>query len=288
MAKNILLTSFFCLCCLFATAQEYNIGVRAGQNWSTITGPQETGEEIGYSGGFHFGINFSYNFTDFFSLRTEILYMQNGYDQKYVGDSHFLIWKNDGGIVIEPGSIDKNLQISNAYLQLPITGHVRINKKWEVFGGVYGGILIGPTGRGTITFESTDNPEDIFFKQSLDHKYYSDKVGQFAVSSFGSRPPIILVEGQDVAIPKVADAYYQYISKNGNLYNTFDAGISAGVTYYFNRGFYLSTKVDYGLLDITNDRMDRSLADINSDKSFVLRKDSDKNFGIQASFGFKF
>ena len=89
-------------------------------------------------------------------------------------------------------------------------------------------------------------------------------------------------------MPKVVGAYYQYLEKDGNLYKFLDGGVSAGVTYYFNRGFYVSLKGDYGFLDITNDKMDRSLITLNPDNTLLLRKDKDKHIGIQASFGFKF
>ena len=267
-------------------AQEYNIGVRAGQNFSTIMGNAEVGEETGFSRGFHFGINFAYNFTDDFSLRTELLYIQNGFKQTYQGEGYYMIRLNDGGITFENGVIDLTIENSNAYIQIPITGHLRLTRKWEIFGGVYAGMLIGPTGRGRMSFESTDNPEDIFFNQSLDFAYYGDEAGE--IITFGNRPAIVLVEGTDVVIPKVVGAYYQYLEKNGNLFNFLDAGISAGVSYYFNRGFYLSLKGDYGLLDISNNRMDRSYRMLNPDNSLFLRRDRDTHLGIQVSFGFKF
>ena len=286
MIRKILYIGIIAFSALQVSAQEYNIGVRAGQNFSTIRGTAETGESLGYSRGFHFGINFAYNFTDDFSLRTELLYIQNGYKQEYMGDSYFMIRLNDGGITFENGSLDMSIENSNAYIQIPITGHLRLTRKWEVFGGVYVGMLIGPTGRGKLAFESTDNPDDIFFNQSLDYAYYGDEAGE--IITFGNRPAIILVEGEDVVIPKVVGAYYQYLEKDGNLFNFLDAGLSAGVSYYFNRGFYLSLKGDFGLLDITNNNMDRSLRMLNPDNTLFLRQDKDAHLGISASFGFKF
>jgi hypothetical protein len=286
MIRKILYIGIVLIGALQASGQEYNIGVRAGQNYSTTRGVAETGEELGYSGGFHFGINFSYNFLDNFALRTEFLYIQNGYKQNYIGDSYYMIRLNDGGVTFENGNLDMSLENSNAFLQIPITGHLRLTRKWEIFGGVYVGMLIGPTGRGRLSFESTDNPDDIFFNQSLDFAYYGDEAGE--IITFGNRPAIILVEGNDVVMPKVVGAYYQYLNKDGNLFNFLDAGVSAGFAYYFNRGFYLSMKGDFGLLDMTNNRMDRSLRMLNPDNSLFLRNDKDAHLGIQVSFGFKF
>lgn len=285
MYKYILL--FFALI-IFSSdlkSQEYNFGVRAGQNYSTIRGPKEAGEDFGYSGGFHFGINFYYNFTDNFSLRTELMYIQNGYDWNFEGDSYYLIRKNSG-VKFEKGTAERNVIVSNAYLTIPVTAHLRLSRKWVVFGGAYLNMLIGPTGRGTLAFTSTDNPEDIFFRQSLDFRYYSDDLAEFVTA--GTLPPLIFVEGEEVLIPKVVGAYYQYYEKKGSNYNFFDLGLSAGVSYYFNRGFYLSLKADYGFMDITNNEMDRSLVEQNEDNSYIYRSDSDKHLGFQVSFGFKF
>ena len=286
MVKNIVILLLLTIAVTPLCAQEYNIGVRAGQNFSTIRGEAEPGEDLGFSRGFHFGINFSYNFTDYFSLKTELLYIQHGYSQDYIGPSYYMIRKANGGIVFENGNSERIMEISNAYLMIPVTGNLTLTRKWEVFGGVYLGMLIGPTGRGRLAFESSENPDDIFFNQSLDFKYYGDEAGE--IVTFGNRPAIILVEDEDVVMPKVVGAYYQYLEKDGNLFKFLDAGISAGVAYYFNRGFYLSVKGDFGLLDITNNKMDRSLISLNPDNTLNLRKDRDTHIGIQASFGFKF
>ena len=286
MIRNIILLYILLLSVTAMSAQEYNFGVRAGQNYSTLRGENETGEDKGFSGGFHFGINFYYNFTDNFSLRTELMYIQNGFSQEYNGESHYLIRKFNGGLVVEKGDTEFQLDNSNGYFGIPITGHYRLNRRWEVFGGGYLNFLISPTGAGTISFTSIDNPDEIFFRQSLDYQYYGDEAGEIIAT--GTRPLLIRVEGDIEQIPKVVGAYYQYLEKNGNAFKSIDIGLSAGVSYYLNRGFYISLKADYGFLDVTNNRMDRSFTEINVDNSFKLRDDKDTHLGINVSFGFKF
>ncbi len=286
MIRNLILLYILLISVTAMNAQEYNFGVRAGQNYSTVLGDNEEGETKGYSSGFHFGINFYYNFTDNFSLRTELMYIQNGFSQEYNGESYYLIRKFDGGLVVEKGDMEFKMDNSNGYFGIPITGHYRLNRRWEIFGGGYFNILISPTGAGTVRFASLENPDEIFFRQSLDYRYYGDEAGEIVVS--GSRPLLIRVEGDIVQIPKVVGAYYQFLEKEGSAFKSIDIGLSAGISYYLNRGFYISLKADYGFLDVTNNRMDRSFVEINLDDSFKLKEDRDTHLGINVSFGFKF
>ena len=73
-------------------SQDYDIGIRAGLNFSQFSGPTESdvNESYSISSGFHFGINFQWNFNRFFGLKSEIIYSQSG--TKYVYDDlgHFL------------------------------------------------------------------------------------------------------------------------------------------------------------------------------------------------------
>lgn len=277
---------FFTVCSYGIFAQTYNIGIRAGQNFATIRGATEEGEKFEFAGGFHFGISLQVNVAENFGIKTEILYNQNGFNQKYVGEGIYMIRKPNGGVVFERGNWDLNLVVSNAYLHLPITAQLKLSNKWEVFGGIYGGVLIGPTGRGVLRFESIENPDDILFRQSLDYSYGSDEAGGVTFNS--SRAPKIRVDGEIVDVPPGVGAYYQFLEKRDNLIRSFDYGLISGVNYYLNRGFFVGLKLDYGLVDITNQSMDRSISEINEDNSFIRRDDKDKNISYQVSFGFKF
>ena len=70
--------------------------------------------------------------------------------------------------------------------------------------------------------------------------------------------------------------------------NSIDANLIAGINYYINSGFYLGARLEYGLLDSTNDVIDKSLKSLDDNNDFIFREDSDKSIGVAISFGFKF
>jgi hypothetical protein len=148
-------------------------------------------------------------------------------------------------------------------------------------------MLINPIGRGTLRFESESRPTQIVFRQTLDYRYYQDEA-RASTQFTQSRPIGILVDGEKQSIPKSVGAYYQNIFKDGGAFNWFDLQASAGANIFLNKGFFIGGKVNYGLLDITRDKMDRSLEKLNADNSYIFRKDYDHNFNLEVSMGFRF
>lgn len=282
LRKFVLVVSFLLV---YTAVYSQTFGIRAGLNFSTLMGPAEEGveESFGLNGGFHFGFNYAYNISDVFSIRTELLYMQTGTDYSYKGESYYAIELADR-VLYERGEATIDLVVSNAQISIPITAHFELNDKWEVLGGVYTNFLVGPTGTGQLRFESYDRPLEIVFRQSLDYSYFGDE----ARGTAGDGVVRIIVDDDIISLPRFAGAYYQYFEKDGNAFNVIDLGLTAGVSYFFNRGFYASLRADYGMLDLTNNKMDRSLKEVNTDNSFILRDDKDHHFGLQASFGFRF
>ncbi|MFT6335623.1 MAG: hypothetical protein ACJATI_002378 [Halioglobus sp.] len=298
--KNIILMKFIKLLFVVVVAftinssQAQTFGVRAGLNYSKFLGPNvstdDTNENFGFSSGFHFGLSYAYDFTDLFSLRTELVYIQNGNKHEYDGDSYYIIRDiQRSKTTIEKGAVDYDLLISNAYISIPIMANYRVSKKWEVFGGPYVNMLIGPTGRGELRFESYTRPEDILFRQALDFNYNSDDIAQI----LGSTPPAsntigIRVDSEIVELERFAGAYTRQGERTGNKFNFLDIGITAGAHYFLNKGFFVGFQIDYGLLDLTNNEVDFSLKDVNPDNSFQFSDDKDSHLGIHASFGFRF
>lgn len=275
---------------VIAMAQSFNIGVRAGLNYGTFRGPVEESinEEFGSSAGFHFGLNYAQNFTDIFSVRLEVLYIQNGTKQSFGGEgteSFYKIPIASGEDVIERGRLDYNLDISNGYLSFPLTAHINVTEKIELNAGVYLSMLVGPTAAGRQVFVSTNNPEQILFAQSLDYNYNSDNAGEG--QSIG-RSPQILVNGVIVALPRFAGAYYQFNEKRANAINFLDYGLVVGASYNINRGFYFGLRADFGLADVTDNDIDISRTELGPNDTFIYRDDKDMHFGIQTSFGFRF
>ncbi|HMQ05953.1 MAG TPA: outer membrane beta-barrel protein [Saprospiraceae bacterium] len=285
---RLLIAACLILFVVHLDAQEYNIGIRAGQNYSKKLGPTEVGESIGFATGIHFALSFQYNIQSNFAVKSELLYIQNGYKLNFDGDSYYMIRKRNGGVKFEPGILEKSLDVSIASIQIPVMAIFRLSNKWEIFGGGYLGVIISPTARGNLRFQSTDHPEDIFFRQSLDYRYYNDLAGAVAGFGGGGRNAVILVDGVDEEVPRLIGAYYQYLDKSGTLFNAFDYGFTGGINYFLNRGFFIGYKIDYGMRDITNNRMHRSLVELNPDNSLKMRNDFERNFTMNFSFGFRF
>lgn len=276
------------------SSQAQTFGVRAGLNYSKFLGPSISAdnaeEKFGFSNGFHFGLSYAYDFTDLFSLRSEIVYIQNGSTYEYDGDSYYVIRDavNDKD-TYEKGTVDYDLNISNAYISIPIMANYRINRKWEIFGGPYVNMLIGPTGRGKLRFESYNRPDDITFRQSLDFNYGSDAPAQIIGYSPTSSDQIgIRVDGDIVSLPRFAGAYTRQGERTENKFNFLDVGLTAGAHYFLNKGFFVGFQIDYGFLDLTNNAVDISLQDVNADNTFQFSDDKDSHFGIHTSFGFRF
>lgn len=269
----------------FVNAQSF--GIRAGLNYTSFSGPLEEGvnEQFKVSNGFHFGINYAYNFADNFAIRGELLYTQVGATYSYDGDSFYKI-PIGNAFVYEKGRSTIEMKISNAYISVPLSLQWQLSKKLELSAGVYASILIGPRGNGTIYFEK--NKDSLFFKQSLVHNYSKDEAGGIATSATGSS---VYVDGKVVTLAKDAGAYYNYLSteKVGDLYNMFDFGLTGGISYFINRGFYVGLRYDFGLIDITNNKVDvlrKTYDEVNN--RFKFSDHFDRNIGFQASFGFRF
>jgi len=281
--QKIIILSFFLMLLAGQTSVAQSIAIRAGLNFYKFSGPTEPGEVFDYSTGIHFGVGYGYKFTNDFLIRAELLYTQNGSKTSYDGPGFYVI-HHPTGTIYEKGRSTISLNISNAYVCLPITANYMLSKKWEIVAGLSPNFLVNPTAQGTLRFESTDNPENVF-RQSLDYRYYSDAARQGA---FQGRPVAIFVNGSRFDLPRLAGAYYQNTEKRGNRFKFFDLSTVFGLNYYFNKGFYTGVRVEYGITDITNNRMDFSYQGFNSDNTLIQTNDYDHQFGLQVSIGFRF
>ena len=266
-------------------AQRYKIGVRAGLNYSKFIGPAEEGMVQGSSlnNGIHFGLTYAWKLNEVAGFKTELSYSAVGSNDSIVGDSYYLFGVGAQNLDKE-GFVGRFLDISNSYVNIPLHAYWYPTKKIEIFGGLYMGFLINPTAGGRLQFDDGSDELKYSFIQSLDYNYYSDD--PLRGKGFGS-PITVIVDDQTIQMPRVAGAYYQFTEKNGGLYNWFDLGLSGGAHYYINKSFFAGFRADYGLLDITRQKMDVSYRALD-DGSYILRDDYDVNFSMQFSLGFNF
>lgn len=261
------------------------IGVRAGWNFNKFDGPLEAAESFGFANGIHFGINYGYKLSNKLMIGAELLYNQAGSKHRYdsTGQSYYLLYTSSK-TVFEKGKRLLNLEISNSYISLPITAIFKLSRKFEIFGGLSPNFLVNPTGRGQVRFESYDHPNQILFREALDYRYFQDVAKGAGNLGFAR----IIVDEKIVNIPKSIGAYYQYDVKDGNTFNWFSLSAIGGINYFINKGFYTGLRLERGLTDLTNDRMDVSLEKLNDDFSFIKRADKDIQLTYQISLGFRF
>ena len=279
----------FCVLLMFQGVDAQSFGLRAGLNYSKFSGPAENaGESYSLTNGFHFGVNYTYRFTSDLGLNLELVYTQIGSKYNYNGASFYRVPLGQA-LFYEKGHTEINMKISNAYLSLPVMMQWKINRKFEINAGVYAALLVGPRGAGTLRFVSDDDPEGLRFRNSLIHNYFSDNAAASATGIAG--PQVYIADGKIATIAKDAGAYYNYRKNelNGVLYNRVDFGLAGSFNYFINKGFFVGLRYEYGLLDVTNNRVDvrRTQYDESRNK-YIFSDDFDRNIGFQLSFGFRF
>jgi len=292
-----LLVLIIVLCCTLATMDaQHKFGIRAGLNYSKFTGELELNEKYDFSSGFHFGFNYTYQLNTTVGLRAEILYTQRGTKQSIKDDAIYNLIRpistGAGGGIVEIGQADYNMGITLAYFSFPLTAQLRVSDKFEVFGGVSLDLLFSPTGGGTMRF--TTDPDEIDYLISFDNNYRTDEPG--AIPRFTERQTSSqILNGESTQIYKIQAAYYNFtetqLNDRGKRFKFFDTNLVLGFNYFINSGFYLGLRGEYGLFDVTNDRMDVSLREINDNGntvSYIYRADKDRSRSLSLSFGFRF
>lgn len=272
----------FCL-----AGQGTKVGVRAGLDFSTIDGPLEAAETSPFSTGFHFGINVSRYYTEQFSIRGELVYQQKGFRKEYQGDGFYGI-RTSQGIFFEEGSIDYLLEVSNAYVSLPITFHYQPVKQIEFFAGVSANFLINPIGSGLLSYTSNVNPDRTFYRHTLGFEYYQDVPGSNGGLSVDS--PQVYVNDEIVVVPGTVGAYYFLDTsfEDERAFKIFDVSAVVGTQIYVNKSFYISLRGEYGFRDLTNDNVDISLESISPTGGLQFNSDDDHQVNFEASVGFRF
>lgn len=277
-------------------------GIRAGLNYNRFLGPLENNvsETHNLSSGFHFGINYQYKLADKLFISAEVSFIQMGSRHSVTGDAYYKVPKIKGfdyklftEFDYQKGFLDYNIKVSNAYVSIPIIMQFKPHKSIEIVAGGYFGFLVSPRGNGTLYFDQ--NNKRIKLKHTLIHNYNTDN----ARATGGANQPFardkpgaaIFLGDEIINLPEETGAYYFYLDeeKEGRLYRTFDMGLIGGFNYYFNKGFYLGVRYDFGLLDVTNNDVDMLKATYDETNSKMIKANHfDRNSGFQVSLGFRF
>ena len=277
--KKCITVILFSILMLPLAQSQLKLGFKAGMSYTKFTGALEENESYSFNNGFHFGITFNYYLTDIFSIKSELSYSQNGTKRFFDGPSYY-IFRIEEMRFPAKDNITIDMDISNAYISIPVMASIKPLDKFEFYGGLYMGFLINPVGSGTLNFGGR-------FRQNMDMNFFSDEAGEYKTFP-GARPIEVTILDEKRFLLPILGAYPFFDEKPKSLYKSIDYGLAGGVSYYLNPGFYVGLRFDYGLRDLTNNVIDRSLVDVENDGTLILREDSDRPFGFQVSLGFRF
>lgn len=283
---------FFFILALFifsgsSFAQDISFGFKAGLNFSKIDGPSEMDgngnslEQHDLNRGFQFGPIFNLKFNDIFGVRAELLYSQKGTDYSYDGQSFWVFYPEVGDPFYHSGGNRvTRLFVSNSYLDLPLTAVLRWGRL-EVSAGVNAALLLTSKASGEVTYTG---PNIDPFTIVMEYNYGQDE----PTIDPGLNPMVKNVTGQTMLIPNEVGAYYGAFGRDDKLYNAFDFGLNAGLSFYLSKGLFVGVRMNYGVMDVTKEEQDFNSTRLSVDNQFISNNDTDKNISFQTSVGFSF
>jgi hypothetical protein len=275
------------------TTAQIRYGFKTGLNFSRLEGPTledaaaNTTETVSNLNGFHIGMSFSYKFSDNAGFRGEALFSKKGYKYIYEGAT-YRTFRYEGGQTATTGNAKLFLKVNNAFIDIPLMVYGRAGK-FEFTGGLYGAVLVNSVGEGSLTYTNiqtapplNNNVADLEFY--LDYNYLRDKAGE----GNPSQKIAVKVDAKNLELPKTLGAYYDLPTVDGNLFRGLDYGLIGGINYFLGSSLYTGVRLQYGLTDLTNNRVDVQLTAPDADGNPVYQTDTDRMFTIQASVGFSF
>ncbi len=291
--NSTLIIVFFSLLSFNLFGQGLTYGFKAGLNFSTIQGPLEEidgGQETSkFNTGFHIGAAINYKFVELQGIRFEIMFSQKGQKYQYDGPSFQRYIANDGSNVYATGNRRSIINISNSYLDFPVMWFGRVRPWLEVSAGFNVGFKLGSTGSGELIFlgNSTGNNNEIDNTFKLSYDYNDDTL--FDINTLSEVDNFVsMLDNKTVTLPTELDAYYEYDEVRGKYYNGFDAGVNAGISFFLNQGLFVGVRLNYGLIDVTNNDVDYSRTSLDANNNLIFRDDKDRNLSVQTSIGFSF
>ncbi|MBI1226127.1 MAG: outer membrane beta-barrel protein [Bacteroidetes bacterium] len=272
-----------------ATAQDFSFGFKTGLNFSNIKGDLEEGESLDRNIGFQFGATFAWKATDLMGVRSELMYSQKGTKRSYKGTSYYNFYTPNNDIIRTTGIRNEDLNVSNSYLELPITVYFKPHSRIEIYGGASVSVLVNSSAFGNIKFSEIRDASNIptspnSIDHELDFNYLSDKPME---ATYANPAKTVSIQGDNAPYPQTAGAYFEFVEDRGKLYKAFDFGVIGGISIYLSKSLYVSGRINYGLRDITRTKADVSLSSLDNN-NFISRNDDDRNISFQTSIGFSF
>lgn len=291
--KNLLLV----ICILFVTqlsAQKFGYGFKAGLSFSTILGPLEQDDQgknletHKYNSGFHIGAMAHYTFNDIIGTRIEFLFSQRGNKYLFEGDAYQRLLLPNNEEIFILGTQDKLVNVTNSYIDLPVSVFARVLPWLEVSGGLSFGFMTNSSGAGELVFNGI-SPDGLAVDEytiALEYDFLKDLPG--GVGNSDNETIEVNIDGDNVILPKSFGAYYSNSTDlETPLFNKFEMGVVGGASIFLNQGLFLGLKVYYGLSDITNNNADPVLHK-RDENGYIFNNDVDHSLSFQTSIGFSF
>ncbi len=313
--SSVILLLFINIAAKAQDAGDFNVGIKAGLNFTTIFRPKEKdsqGASIESGAAltrFIIGPTFKYAITDRNGLMLEVLYVQKGGRYIYDGESYYLLTQQGSATTFFfDGNRTETININNGYLDIPLMFYYKTNDNLSLYAGGYVGFLLNSTGDGSLSFNANErtfngvNTNLTNFNITLDYNYNTDEPGQSTENSVDNQVFNLNSAGQPEAFgsftyPSEYGAYYEYDEginrgQEGNFFNPLDIGLVAGLNFRFDTGLVFGLRGAYGLTDVTNNFYDNSkvttVDPATGNYAPISRSDKDVNFGVQVHVGFEF
>lgn len=268
--------------------QSLSYGFKAGLTNVSLDGPLDRGadgdklESVKANRSFMLAVLINANFTDELMLQTEVMYNQKGYNYQYDGPSYAIL-RAEGQKYSFSGNRDMSVNISNTYIQIPVSLSYKLFNRLQVQGGVYGSLLVASTGAGKVEYSGIPEVSGTV-EQTLNYNYRSNKATK---ASPRTSTINVRINNEEEKIAGQVGAYYDYEEKNKSLFNTFDAGAHVGVNFFLNQSLFVGVRYVHGLTDITRNTVDRSYQNLNNGH-LIFSEDKDRYSAFEFSLGFSF
>ncbi len=267
-------------------SQELSFGFKAGLSNVSTKGPLESTangmqlENVKANRAFILSVLVNANLTDEFTIQGELMYNQKGYNYTYKGPSYAVLRTQDNDYFLT-GNRDMSLNVSNTYFQIPISLSYKLLNRIQFQGGLYGSVLVSSTAAGQILYSGLNNiPGEV--EMTLNYNYRGDKA---MGASPGSQE--IRINNEPQLIASQVGAYYDYREKDKALFQTFDAGLLAGVNIFINQSLFVGVRYNHGLIDITRNTVNRSYQNL-SQGNLQFSDDDDRYSAWEFTIGFSF
>ena len=278
-------------------------GIRAGVNYTSISGPKELSDagvalerfeprlKLGAAATVYVP------FSKVVGLYSELSFVQRGMYYRFEHDRAFLRlpnYQNQGELFFRGHKKLFGLNVSNGYVEVPMMLCIKpLNKRFHIAFGPSVGALISSRGLGTLQY-TDPNHEAQMVEIDLNYRFLRDNIGETAttLTAFGTSIPSGTrsgrIDGTTIAYPQSVGAYYFDTEKRGAFYNIFDFGLNLDFSFYFTPGVRIGARAYYGLTDVTNNFYNRSQFRLDDNDQPLKREDFDRNLGLQLFIGLQF